>query len=162
MKEIGNIIRKKRLAMGLSRERLAMDSGVTSRCIKSIEDGSLPSLRILSKLCDVLNLRVSIEDKPRELDNDELESLVSHIAQVALNGNGTHWSHFLCDDGCEVSVKFDADVRCHVEDHYVHGTGAFIVDDCHIDILQINVDGLVIPPSKDYLKEMVETKIMEG
>ena len=160
MKEIGSIIRKKRISMGWSRERLASVSNVASRSIKHIEDGRLPSIRILSKLCDALSLRISVEDKPRKLNEEELEELVECIVKEALNGN--KWANIICNDECEVDVKFDADIRYHIEDHYISGTGAPIIDDCHIDILQINVEGLIVPPSKDYLKEMAETMIMEG
>lgn len=63
MNNIGEKIKAKRLAIGLSRDALARKTELTPKSIISIENGSLPSTRTLFKLLDALGLEMRIEDK---------------------------------------------------------------------------------------------------
>lgn len=63
MNDIGETIKKKRNAMGLSRDALARKTGITPKSIISIENGSLPSTRTLLKMLNALDLEMKIEDK---------------------------------------------------------------------------------------------------
>ena len=68
MNDIGEIIKKKRNAMGLSRDALARKTGITPKSIIAIEGGSLPSTRTLFKMLDALNLEMKIEDVDKILE----------------------------------------------------------------------------------------------
>ena len=88
MKSIAETIKDKRIELGLSREKLAWEAKVTSKSIMSIENGALPSLRILSKVCDALDLEISVTEKNIKRFNDvELCFIIENIAEAALNGD---------------------------------------------------------------------------
>lgn len=86
MKDFREKIKNKRLLMGLSRDRLAMMSGVTPKTIHTIEEGNtLPSLRILTKICKALDLVITVEDKNagKKFSADEVSEIVeTAIAKV--------------------------------------------------------------------------------
>lgn len=63
MKDISEAIKNKRLAMGLSRDKLARKTGITPKSIISIEGGSFPSTRTLFTILDALDLDIKIIDK---------------------------------------------------------------------------------------------------
>ena len=55
MKTIGEIVRVKRIAMGISQKRLSKESGVSRSYIIEIEEGKYNvSISILCELCKVL------------------------------------------------------------------------------------------------------------
>ena len=163
MKDIGNVIKKKRLAMGLSRDKLAGKTGITPKSIVSIEGGSLPSTRTLFKILDALDLEMKIVDAVRHITREEIEVLVEEIAQSAVEGHRN-----VCvaiNDDIDISVAFTADIKKHREDDYCNGTGATIIDDASVSI--INIDALSdvpvkMPCDKTDLEIYVAKKIMEG
>lgn len=163
MKDIGNVIKKKRLAMGLSRDKLAGKTGITPKSIVSIEGGSLPSTRTLFKILDALDLEMKIVDAVRHITREEIEILVEEIAQSAVEGHRN-----VCvaiNDDIDISVAFTADIKKHREDDYCNGTGATIIDDASVSI--INIDALSdvpvkMPCDKTDLEIYVAKKIMEG
>ncbi len=62
--EIGDIIRKRRQALRTTQQGLSDMSGVSVRMIKAIEGGyANPSVAILTKILDVIGLRLQIVDK---------------------------------------------------------------------------------------------------
>lgn len=163
MKDIGNVIKKKRLAMGLSRDKLAGKTGITPKSIVSIEGGSLPSTRTLFKILDALDLEMKIVDAVRHITREEIEILVEEIAQSAVEGHRN-----VCvaiNDDIDISVAFTADIKKHREDDYCNGTGVTIIDDASVSI--INIDALSdvpvkMPCDKTDLEIYVAKKIMEG
>jgi transcriptional regulator with XRE-family HTH domain len=61
---ISEIIVNKRKTMGLSIERLARGAGISSRSIINLEKGRYsPTLSILERVCDVLNIEIALIDK---------------------------------------------------------------------------------------------------
>jgi transcriptional regulator with XRE-family HTH domain len=79
MKDFREKIKNKRLLLGLSRDRLAMMSGVTPKTIHTIEEGdTLPSLRILTKICKALDLEITVTDKGegKKFNADEVSIIV--------------------------------------------------------------------------------------
>jgi transcriptional regulator with XRE-family HTH domain len=163
MKDIGNVIKKKRLAMGLSRDKLAGKTGITPKSIVSIEGGSLPSTRTLFKILDALDLEMKIVDAVRHITHEEIEILVEEIAQSAVEGHRN-----VCvaiNNDIDIFVAFTADIKKHREDDYCNGTGATIIDDASVSI--INIDALSdvpvkMPCDKTDLEIYVAKKIMEG
>lgn len=163
MKDIGNVIKKKRLAMSLSRDKLAGKTGITPKSIVSIEGGSLPSTRTLFKILDALDLEMKIVDAVRHITREEIEILVEEIAQSAVEGHRN-----VCvaiNDDIDIFVAFTADIKKHREDDYCNGTGATIIDDASVSI--INIDALSdvpvkMPCDKTDLEIYVAKKIMEG
>ena len=112
MNDIGEIIKKKRIAMDLSRDKLARKTGITPKSIISIENGSLPSTRTLLKLLDALDLEMKIVDRVRHITRDEVKTLVDAIAESVLEGS--HRS--VCvpiNDDIDVFVSFVADIKKH-------------------------------------------------
>lgn len=163
MKDIGNVIKKKRLAMGLSRDKLAGKTGITPKSIVSIEGGSLPSTRTLFKILDALDLEMKIVDAVRHITREEIEILVEEIAQSAVEGHRN-----VCvaiNNDIDIFVAFTSDIKKHREDDYCNGTGATIIDDASVSI--INIDALSdvpvkMPCDKTDLEIYVAKKIMEG
>lgn len=163
MKDIGNVIKKKRLAMGLSRDKLAGKTGITPKSIVSIEGGSLPSTRTLFKILDALDLEMKIVDAVQHITREEIEVLVEEIAQSAVEGHRN-----VCvaiNDDIDIFVAFTADIKKHREDDYCNGTGATIIDDASVSITKI--DALSEVPvkmscDKTDLEIYVAKKIMEG
>lgn len=165
MKDIGRIIKNKRLAMGLSRDRLAWKTGVTPKSIVTIEGGGLPSTRTLFKICDALDLEVRIVEKcePRKLNDEELSKIAESIVEALLNG----YKNVLVDidDKTDIEVFFEVDIKQYQENGRESGTGAWIVDDCRVKITRLEVyadDEDIDTPDLDALATMVEDKIMEG
>lgn len=68
MNNIGEILKNKRIAMGLSRDKLARKTGITPKSIIAIEGGSLPSTRTLFKMLDALALEMKIENVDKILE----------------------------------------------------------------------------------------------
>lgn len=68
MNNIGETLKNKRIAMGLSRDKLARKTGITPKSIIAIEGGSLPSTRTLFKMLDALDLEMKIEDVDKILE----------------------------------------------------------------------------------------------
>lgn len=163
MKDIGNVIKKKRLAMGLSRDKLAGKTGITPKSIVSIEGGSLPSTRTLFKILDALDLEMKIVDAFQHITREEIEVLVEEIAQSAVEGHRN-----VCvaiNDDIDIFVVFTADIKKHREDDYCNGTGATIIDDASVSITKIDALSDVpvkMPCDKTDLEMFVAKKIMEG
>lgn len=163
MKDIGNVIKKKRLAMGLSRDKLAGKTGITPKSIVSIEGGSLPSTRTLFKILDALDLEMKIVDAVQHITREEIEVLVEEIAQSAVEGHRN-----VCvaiNDDIDIFVAFTADIKKHREDDYCNGTGATIIDDASVSITKIDALSEVpvkMPCDKTDLEIYVAKKIMEG
>lgn len=163
MKDIGNVIKKKRLAMGLSRDKLAGKTGITPKSIVSIEGGSLPSTRTLFKILDALDLEMKIVDAVQHITREEIEILVEEIAQSAVEGHRD-----VCiaiNDDIDIFVAFTADIKKHREDDYCNGTGATIIDDASVSIIKIDALSDVpvkMPCDKTDLEIYVAKKIMEG
>lgn len=167
MNDIGEIIKKKRIAMDLSRDKLARKTGVTPKSIISIENGSLPSTRTLLKLLDALDLEMKIVDKKevRTLTDEELERIVEVVVRDILNGYQSSYIDVNAD--LDIEIKYVAEIKQHREDHYESGTGAWIVEDCvvkitDIDMINIDEDVETTPPDKSSLEGQIEEKIMEG
>lgn len=167
MNDIGEIIKKKRIAMDLSRDKLARKTGITPKSIILIENGSLPSTRTLFKLLDALDLEMKIIDKKevRTLTDDELECIVDVVVRDILNGYQSSYINVNAD--LDIEIKYVAEIKQHREDHYESGTGAWIVEDCvvkitNIDMINIDDDIETTPPDKSYLEGQIEEKIMEG
>lgn len=164
MNDIGEIIKKKRIAMDLSRDKLARKTGITPKSIISIENGSLPSTRTLLKLLDALDLEMKIVDKIAYITRDEVKILVDAIAQSILEGG--HRS--VCvpiNDDIDVFVSFVADIKKHREDGYCDGTGAIIIDDASVKITKVDVlcdIPVKMPCDKIDLGIYVAKKIMGG
>lgn len=60
----GDIIREKRKSKGISMEKLARESCVSYNTILNIElNRIVPTLTILTKVCDVLDMEICIKDK---------------------------------------------------------------------------------------------------
>lgn len=68
MNNIGEILKNKRIAMGLSRDKLARKTGITPKSIIAIEGGSLPSTRTLFKMLEALDLEMKIENVNKILE----------------------------------------------------------------------------------------------
>jgi transcriptional regulator with XRE-family HTH domain len=167
MNNIGEILKNKRIAMGLSRDKLARKTDITPRSIISIENGSLPSTRTLLKILDALDLEMKIEDKKevRTLTDEELERIADVVVQDILNGYQSSYIDVNAD--LDIEIKYVAEIKQHREDHYESGTGAWIVEDCvvkitNIDMINIDDDIETTPPDKSYLEGQIEEKIMEG
>lgn len=167
MNDIGEIIKKKRIAMDLSRDKLSRKTDITPKSIISVESGSLPSTRTLLKLLDALDLEMKIVDKKerRTLTDDELERIVDVVVRDILNGYQSSYIDVNAD--LDIEIKYVAKIKQHREDHYESGTGAWIVEDCVVkitDINMINIDDDVetTPPDKSSLEGQIEEKIMEG
>lgn len=167
MNDIGEIIKKKRNAIGLSRDKLSGKTGITPKSIISIEGGSLPSTRTLMKLLDALDLEMKIVNKKekRTLTDDELERIVDVVVRDILNGYQSSYIHVNID--LDIEIKYVAEIKQHLEDHYESGTGAWIVEDCvvkitDIDMINIDDDVETTPPDKSLLEGQIEEKIMEG
>lgn len=163
MNDIGEIIKKKRIAMDLSRDKLAQKTGLTPKSIISVESGSLPSTRTLLKLLDALYLEMKIVDRVRHVTRDEVKVLVNGIAEGALDGERN-----VCipiNDDIDIFVSFVADIKTHREDDYCNGTGATIIDDASVKITKIDVFSDIpvkMPCDKIDLGIYVAKKIMEG
>ena len=167
MNDIGEIIKKKRIAMDLSRDKLARKTGITPKSIISIENGSLPSTRTLLKLLNALDLEMKIVDKKevRMLTDEELERIVDVVVRDILNGYQS--SYIDVNANLDIEIKYVAEIKQHREDHYESGTGAWIVEDCvvkitDIDMINIDDDVETTPPDKSSLEGQIEEKIMEG
>lgn len=164
MNDIGEIIKKKRNAMDLSRDKLARKTGITPKSIISVENGSLPSTRTLLKLLDALDLEMKIVDKVRYITRDEVKILVDAIARSVLEGG--HKS--VCvpiNDDIDVFVTFIADIKKHREDGYCDGTGAIIIDDASVKITKVDTLSDIpvkMPCDQTDLGIYVAKKIMEG
>lgn len=63
LKNIGETIRNRRTALGVTQERLAQISGIGLRTIREIEKGNPRSLSILIKVADVLGLTLQLNIK---------------------------------------------------------------------------------------------------
>lgn len=164
MNDIGETIKKKRNAMGLSRDALARKTGITPRSIISIENGSLPSTRTLLKILDALDLEMKIANKIAYITRDEVKILVDEIARSILEGS--HRS--VCvpiNDDIDVFVSFVADIKKHREDDYCNGTGATIIDDASVKITKVDVlcdIPVKMPCDQTDLGIYVAKKIMGG
>ena len=85
---IGETIKKKRVERGLSREKLAWEAKVTSQSIMSIEKDIPTSIRILSKVCDVLGFDICLSEREeRILSDTEVCVIVENIAEAVINDN---------------------------------------------------------------------------
>lgn len=163
MNKIGGIIKKKRLAMGLSRDKLARKTGITPKSIIAIENGSMPSTRTLFKVLDALDLEMRLEDKIRYLTSEEMDAIVDTIAETAMEGHKNVC--FSIDDDIDVRVSFDAEVKLNQEDGYNNGTGAIIVEDASVKIKDMEVLSdipIKMPYDKTDLGLRVTDRILEG
>lgn len=168
MKDIGNVIKEKRLAMGLSRDKLAGKTGITPKSIISIEGGSLPSTRTLFKILDALDLEMKIVDKKeiRTLTDDEVELITNTVVQDILDGS--HRSFITLDFDLDVELQYLPHIKRHREDEYDSGTGAWIIDECSVTIVSLDAFYAVMAeievnlPDTQVLEELIERKIMEG
>ena len=84
LNRIGDRIRKARLALGLTQEALAEIGNLHVSYIGGIERGLRePSLRVLVKLCEALDLQLHIllapDDGDDDIDVDELALIASLI-----------------------------------------------------------------------------------
>lgn len=168
MNDIGEIIKKKRIAMDLSRDKLARKTGITPKSIISVESGSLPSTRTLLKLLDALDLEMKIVDKKerRTLTDDELELIVDAVVQDIFNGKCR--SFITNDKDLDVELQYIPHIKKHCEDEYDSGTGAWIIDECSVTIISLDAfyadmaEIEIILPDTSVLEELIERKIMEG
>ena len=168
MNDIGEIIKKKRNAMDLSRDKLARKTGLTPKSIISVESGSLPSTRTLLKLLDALDLEMKIVDKKevRTLTDDELELIVDTVVQDIFDGS--HRSFITNNKDLDVELQYLPHIKRHREDEYDSGTGAWIIDECSVTIISLDAfyadmaEIEVTLPDKSVLEELIERKIMEG
>ena len=164
MNDIGEIIKKKRIAMDLSRDKLARKTGITPKSIISVENGSLPSTRTLLKLLDALDLEMKIVDRVRHITRDEVKILVDALAKSVLEGG--HRS--VCvpiNDDIDVFVTFVADIKKHREDGYCDGTGAIIIAGASVKITKVETlsdTPVKMPCDQTDLGIYVVKKIMEG
>lgn len=62
-KEIGELIKKKRLELGLSQSMVGEKAGVTYQTIINIEKGSKSSLQSILNILDVLGMKIDILQK---------------------------------------------------------------------------------------------------
>lgn len=61
MKEIGSIIKERRLMLGINQQTLSELAGVGINTLVSIERGSgNPSIQVLTRVLDVLGLQITI------------------------------------------------------------------------------------------------------
>lgn len=168
MNNIGEIIKKKRVAMDLSRDKLARKTGITPKSIISVENGSLPSTRTLLKLLDALDLEMKIVDKKekRTLTDDELEFITDTVVQDIFDGS--HRSFITIDKDLDVELQYLPLIKRHYEDEYDSGTGAWIIDECSVTIISLDAfyadvaEIEVTLPDTAVLAELIEEKIMEG
>lgn len=64
LKEIGKLVRNRRIFLGLKQDDLAEISGVAIKTVYAIELGTgNPSFETLSKLADVLGMEVLVQTK---------------------------------------------------------------------------------------------------
>jgi transcriptional regulator with XRE-family HTH domain len=65
MKQIGEILRKRRIELGKTQQRVAQRAGIGQGNLARIESGT-HSIRIdiLSRICDVLGLRIELVEVP--------------------------------------------------------------------------------------------------
>lgn len=163
MDKIAKKIKEKRLALGLSRDKLARITEITPKSIMSIEGGKMPSVRTLMAVVDALDLELSVVEKRkmRVLSDIELASLVERIAIDARSGYFE--TYLTIGDDFDIEVRYDAEVKEHKE----NDTGGKVVDECNVCIESLSVDVYVENtdvelPDADALARMVEKKIMEG
>ena len=62
-KEIGEIIKNRRLELGLSQSMVGNSAGVTYQTVINIEKGCKPSLQSILGILDVLGLKIEISPK---------------------------------------------------------------------------------------------------
>ena len=62
-KEIGELIKKRRLELGLSQSMVGNNAGVTYQTVINIEKGCKPSLQSVLGILDVLGLKIEISPK---------------------------------------------------------------------------------------------------
>lgn len=68
METIGKTILERRRQLGITQQELATLSGVGINTLVAIErDSGNPSIKILSKVADVLGLRIALEQKNMEI-----------------------------------------------------------------------------------------------
>jgi transcriptional regulator with XRE-family HTH domain len=92
---IGEIIRKKRIASGMTQKQLAEKVGLTNASVSNIEKGLTCNIQSLVSICDALDLNLTIEEKGNQtidhLDYDiglcvgKLEELKNLIQSMHLN-----------------------------------------------------------------------------
>ena len=64
---ISEVIFNKRRAMGLSIEKLARGAGISYRSVINLEKGrNVPTLSVLERVCNVLNIEIALIDKEDE------------------------------------------------------------------------------------------------
>lgn len=168
MNDIGEIIKKKRIAMDLSRDKLARKTGITPKSIIAIENGSLPSTRTLFKLLDALDLEMKIVDKKekRTLTDDDLELIVDTVVQDIFDG--CRKSFITIGKDLDVELQYIPYIKKHCEDEYDSGTGAWIIDECSVTIISLEAfyadmaEIEITLPNTAILEELIERKIMEG
>lgn len=163
MKSISEIIFERRTALGLSREKLAWQAKVTSKSIMTIENGGLPSMRILTKVCDALDLEVTVVDKhERALNEVEVCIIAEAIAEAAMNGENK--VSVAIDYGIDVDVEISAEVNQHREDGYESGTGAWVTESCSVKVVSMNISDLkgrdIVLPNTKLLEGLAERKMM--
>ena len=163
MDKIAKKIKERRLALGLSRDKLARITEITPKSIIAIEGGKMPSVRTLMAVADALGLELALVEKRKRriLSDIELALLVERIAIDARSG---YCETFLTiSDDVDIEVRYDAEVKEHQE----NDTGGRVVDECNVYIESLSVDAYVENtdmelPDADALARMVEKKIMEG
>lgn len=62
-KEIGELIKKRRLELGLSQSMVGYSAGITYQTVINIEKGCKPSLQSVLGILDVLGLKIEISPK---------------------------------------------------------------------------------------------------
>lgn len=63
MKEISEKIKEARKSKNMSCSELAYKANLSTVVIYYIEKGKMPSFRTLSKVCEVLGLKITVTDK---------------------------------------------------------------------------------------------------
>lgn len=63
MDKIAKKIKERRLALGLSRDKLARITEITPKSIIAIEGGKMPSVRTLMAVADALGLELALVEK---------------------------------------------------------------------------------------------------
>lgn len=136
--DIGSVIRKKRKDKGLSVDTLSQKAKVSYNSVVNVECGKMVTVTVLTKLCDVLGLELTLTEKnTRKLTISELQSIAESIARDVRDGLDRTFCQV--DDTIDVEVYYDAAVAQHREDDHENGTGAWVVDDCRVSITKFEI-----------------------
>ena len=103
--------------------------------------------------------------KANILTDEELDLIVDVVVRDILNGYTS--SYIAVNSDLDMEITYLAKIMQHREDHYESGTGAWIVEEClvtiiDIDMINIDDDEETVAPDKALLEGLIEEKILEG